>query len=521
MIRFRAPSSTAPASAHETSKIRRILPVILVSLLAVIALGGWAFASPVGGSPDDNFHMTSTWCAQGTQEGVCEPGTDPDERRVPAAVANSSLCFAFQPETNGTTCAAAAEGMVETGHGNFIGLYPPVFYLTMSTFVSSDVQTSVLSMRMFNIILGVTLVASIYLLITPRLRPPLLWGLLITSIPTGMYLVASVNPSGWAIISAATLWVTIWGYFIAPTPQRRIGLAALALVSVVMGAGARGDSAVYVAIGAVLACVLSFERTWNWAKLAVLPVAAIGIGAAFYLSSGQVNSALEGEMAGSRPQEVNILSGFLHTLPEIQRLWVGNFGMQNLGWGDTVMPAAVWVTSIALVSALVFHGLSLGMRGRKAIAVALVGFAAVFIPSWVIVQNVVSVGDLVQPRYVLPLQVIFAGVVLAGFHQMDLGLSRVQIWVVVIGLSAANAAALYKNLRRYLTGTDYGGVNLDSNIEWWWHSVPFSPNFVWAAGSLAFGLLLAFVMRALPITPPTSFQNEPQPIAERSSNVNR
>ncbi len=32
----------------------------------------------------------------------------------------------------------------------------------------------------------------------------------------------------------------------------------------------------------------------------------------------------------------------------IPQLWVGNFGVQALGWGDTTMPAVVWFTTLVL-----------------------------------------------------------------------------------------------------------------------------------------------------------------------------
>ena len=39
----------------------------LVPLLAILALACWALASPVGSSPDDNFHLASIWCAGGNE----------------------------------------------------------------------------------------------------------------------------------------------------------------------------------------------------------------------------------------------------------------------------------------------------------------------------------------------------------------------------------------------------------------------------------------------------------------------
>ncbi|SFR42260.1 Predicted membrane protein [Microbacterium azadirachtae] len=495
------PTAPAAAESHTASPVssparRSVISVLLVAVLAFLALLGWAFASPVGASPDDNFHLTSIWCAQGERAGFCETGASSDQRAVPAEVAWSSACYATKPDHSGR-CDLPLTGMVNTGHGNFEGLYPPVYYATMSVFVSSDVQTSVLLMRVFNALLAVSLITAVYLLVDHRLRRPLLWGLLLTSIPTGIFLISSVNPSGWAIVSATTLWVSLVGFFRAPTLARRIGLGGLALTSAMMGAGSRGDSAVFVAFGAVLAAVIAFERSRRYLLLLILPLATVVIGAAFYLGSNQVGSALDGEMAGQRPTNVHFVADMLRTLLNIPKLWVGNFGTQALGWGDVALPAVVWFITLALYAGVAFWGLSRTHKLNISIATLLAGIALVMVPSLIIVQNGVEVGVLVQPRYILPLQILFLAMILLDNSHAPLALTGLQRGVIIVGLSAANGIALYKTFRRFLTGTGYPGIDLDQNVQWWWRGLAISPDVFWIAGTLAFAALLFFASRGL------------------------
>lgn len=484
------------ASALRSPARRSVISVLLVAVLAFVSLLGWAFASPVGASPDDNFHLTSIWCAQGERAGFCETGASADQRAVPAEIAWSSACYATRPEHSGR-CDEPLTGMVNTGHGNFEGLYPPVYYATMSIFVSSDVQTSVLLMRVFNCLLAVSLITAVYLLVDARLRRPLFWGLALTSVPTGIFLISSVNPSGWAIVSAATLWVSLVGYFRAPTLARRIALGGLALISAVMGAGSRGDSAVFVAFGAVLAAIIAFERSKRYLFLLVLPLVTVAIGATFYLGSNQVGSALDGEMAGQRPTNVHFIADMLRTLLNIPKLWVGNFGTQALAWGDVVLPAVVWFIALALYAGVAFWGLSRTHKLRTNIATVLAGVALVMVPSLIIVQNGVEVGVLVQPRYILPLQILFLAMILLDNSRVPLALTGLQRWVIIVGLSAANGIALYKTFRRFLTGTGYPGIDLDQNVQWWWSGLPVTPDVFWIVGTLAFAGLLIFASRGL------------------------
>lgn len=463
--------------------------ILVVAALAFAALVGWSFASPVGASPDDNFHQVSIWCAPGDRPGLCESTGDSGTRRVLAVLADTSACFAFVPEHSGK-CDPALTGMVTTDHGNFTGAYPPIYYGVMSIFTSSDVQTSVLLIRVFNSLLAVAVVTSLYLLVDQRLRRAMLWGLLLTAIPTGVFLVASINPSGWAILSAGTTWIAMVGYFRAPTFGKRVALGALALLTALMGAGSRGDSAVYVALGALLAAIITFERSRRFMMMLIIPVAAMAMGAVSYLGSGQAGMAIGGEMSDTPTQGSDFVATFVRTLTNIPVMWMGNFGTQALGWGDVEIPAAVWFPTTILFGALAFWSLSRRRDTRLIIATALVTLALIAVPSWVITQNGVEVGVLVQPRYILPLQVLFIGVLLFGGGDIRRDTTRIQRWLIVIGLSAANSLSLYATMRRYLTGTDYRGFNLNAGIEWWWTNMPLPPGVFWGMSTLAFAVLL-------------------------------
>lgn len=480
----------------ESSSRRLIVRVLVAAILGFAALVGWSFASPIGASPDDNFHLVSIWCAPGDRPGLCESTDNPDERSVLAVLALSSRCYAFQPEHNGT-CDPALSGMTTTGHGNFIGLYPPVYYSVMSIFSTADVQTSVLTIRVVNSLLAVTLIASIYLLVDRRLRPPLLWSVLLTAVPMGAFLIASVNPNGWAILSAVTMWVAMLGFFRAPRGARQVALGALALLAAVMGAGTRGDSAAYTAFGAVVVAILAFERTRRYLFKLLIPLAVVAMGAMFYLHSNQTSDALNGDMAGGPAQKFALIPGLIRTVLNIPQLWMGNFGVQALAWNDVKMPAVVWFTTMALYVGIAFWSLSFRRGARTVIAVVLAGIALVMVPSWVIAQNGVEVGVLVQPRYVLPLQALFIGLLLYGVRDLRVALSRLQRWIIVIGLGAANSIALYLTFRRFLTGIDYAGKDLDKNIEWWWQGMPIPPNVFWVTGSVAFIALLLLVTEVL------------------------
>src|SRR5690606_21757769 len=127
---------------------------------------------------------------------------------------------------------------------------------------------------------------------------------------------------------------------------------------------------------------------------------------------------------------------------------------------------------------------------QKGLAFGLVFLAVVVVPLYVLVSGGVMVGSGVQPRYIYPLLVMLAGVAVYGFMRADLRLNRLQLGLVAALLIVANSIALRTNLRRYLTGTDGDGLNLDAGVEWWW-SIAVSPMGVWVIGSLSFAVAVA------------------------------
>jgi hypothetical protein len=157
------------------------------------------------------------------------------------------------------------------------------------------------------------------------------------------------------------------------------------------------------------------------------------------------------------------------------------------------MPALVSFGSLAcfvLVASVGFGKLS----NRKALVVAAVAGILVVLPVFVLTRGADAVGQQVQPRYILPLIILLAGLLLLRADTRAVIFSRGQIILVAITLAVVQLIALHTTMRRYITGTDNQGFNLNAGIEWWW-SIPLSPMVVFIAGSLAYAGLVAILAR--------------------------
>lgn len=473
--------------------LRRLLLAIAIPVLAFVALGSWAFSSPVASSPDDDFHLASTWCGLGERDGLCEnPGGDTFERLIPTPL-TTATCFAFRPEVSGSCWVSDQPGMTLVERANADGLYPKLFYGTMSIFAGEDIPASVITMRLFNAAFAVGFLTVVFWALPRWMRPALFVSVAVTSVPVGVFVLASTNPSSWAVLSGATVWISLYAAT-QTAGRRRLALITIAIFGTLIGAGARADAAVYAVFGAVIAMILGARLR----KDHLLPIAAAVvitiISVALYLSAWQGSAVVNGMVEGNPP-----LSGgqILSNALEIPSLWTGALGGWALGWIDTDLPAVVEVLAAAVFAGALFVGLR-RVSVRRTLAVA-AGFLALWVVPFVLLyQSRTVVGDLVQPRYLLPLMVIAIGV--ASLRRDAIASwSGARLWLAGGALTIAFAVSLRTNIQRYTTGTDQMQLDPGANGEWWWNAAP-SPLATWVIGSLAFAGIFVLISLCLPRT---------------------
>ncbi|KQV25485.1 hypothetical protein ASC54_00280 [Yonghaparkia sp. Root332] len=519
-----------PTSRLRGPRLSSRARLILLPLLAFLVLAGWSYSSPVGSSPDEDYHLASIWCAAGDRTSLCEETGDPATRAVPEAFAVDP-CFArFSTESAACQVGAYDEpGLVESDRGNFLGAYPPVFYATMSILASDDVQTSALAMRMLNAALFVGLMTALAVLLPARHRVMAIGSVLISIVPLGMFLIPSLNPSSWAIVGVAVAWLGLIGH-LDTTGRRRWLLAGIFALGVLMAAGARADAGIYAVLAIAAALLLRFAPSRAFLVTSILPVGIALLALVATFAAGQLASAAEGfGGAGSQggagpaptvpggpaapPAASNGLGLAITNLLNVPSLWAGVLGFWSLGWFDTPLPAVIAFGGVAVFVAVAFTGLA-HVDWRKALVFAGAAVALWFIPTWTLTRGGDQVGSEVQPRYLLPLIVLLAGFALLESRGRTLRLSRAQRWLVGLTLAGSQSLSLYVNLRRYLTGDDVKSVNLDSGLEWWWPGVP-SPMLLWLLASIAGAALIALLISSwhrAPSVMPVLAPDAPSPV---------
>ena len=485
---------------------RRSWIVGVVGVVLLLCIGGsWALASPLGSTPDEDFHLGSIWCSHTARNGGCirtgvqdDPGTE--HVIIPLDLAHRSFaCFVFAPDVSAACQDQTPDASIPTLSRANDGLYPGGYYQLMGLLVSGRITVSVLAMRMLSWVMCIGLLGAAAALAARPVRRALLIGVLATAVPMAIYLFASVNPSGLCIAAIAALWCAAYT-FMSPdvTGRRLVGAGVVAGLAAACGILSRTDAGLFAAV--TVGTVWLLRRGWrdlrNRRTILLAAIAAVGlVGLAFGSGAGEAASGL-----ASHPDRVfgEVLFQDVIHLPEIL---LGGLGLARLGWVDTVLPQIVWIPMIMVATSVV----TIGLRGADSLrsrCVGLLVLALAAIPLYVLLAGSNLVGENVQARYLVPLLAVIAGTALLpdadGRWQ---GFGRTHLIVLASAISVANAAALHTNMRRYITGTDGDWFNLDRWREWWWPHAA-TPMTVWAIGSVSFAVVCTWVLLTLGAGPP-------------------
>ena len=479
---------------REWRRVARPVTAVTLVASALLALLAWATASPPGSSPDEDYHMGSIWCPLPVTE-HCEMRQNDAgvyEVLLTRQIALAAGCFSFHANISG----ACVDGIVEAENGNppywtnrfdRYGSYPRGFYRFMHSFTGVgdpevDVTGTVFTMRMVNAVLTVAVFGAALAVSTAANRRLLAYGGLIVAAPMIIYLLASINPTGWSITGVTAAWFGLHGYMTERERWRRNSLLAVAGVGALMGVSSRGDAGIFVAGVSAAVVLLHWDRFWSERRTLIAPALTFLLGAAGFLSAGQTG-AVTGGMGGGGEASLSTLINNLIMMPALLMDAITG----NLNWGDTPMQPLTRTAVTVLAGAMLLIGVR-AMNRQKALSLFGLLAALVGIPLFMLQITGTVVGDQVQGRYVTPL---LAVVMMTALWDPLRGgverLSRTQAAFVFLGLVAGHSWALHTQMRRFITGDEVRYLSLEHRIDWW-HS-PIPPNLSWLLGSLAFAVL--------------------------------
>lgn len=432
--------------------------MFVIAILSFAALAAWAISSPAGSSPDDDFHLTSIWCAQGERAGFCENITA-DSVNVPNNVVHSP-CFAFHKEVSAECQAALDDSMITVGRSNNLEhSYPGGFYWVMSWFAGPNISVSVLTMQLFNAALFVLLSMATFLLIERKWRGPLLLGIALTIVPLGMSVVPSTNPSSWTLYAPAMIFLLARSLIRSNVRKETILIAVTAIAIAAISGAARSDAAVFSMFAIGLAAISEW-RAWFRRLSFYLVSMTAGVIAVLSLGLGRQASSAAGGLNGESAEIARTsLSLLIRNVVDLPGLIFGSAGNWNLGWLDTPLPSSVWVLMLAAISSVLIGSIS---RKKQLIELKVPLIAALFllaVPLAITQFSGAPIGAFVQPRYVLPLLALTVVSTLSTNTPFETDVNSRQLKIVIILIALANLISLATNTIRYSSGLQTSSIS--------------------------------------------------------------
>ena len=486
--------------------LRKTIGTLIASISFLISLSIWAYASPPGSAPDDDFHLPAIWCSHGKVEGKCDPEFAGDGYgKTPDPLSPSAICFAFKSEISAACQYSQVNWNGKELRGsrtNETGRFPNGFYWTMNLLIGENTLNSAILMRIFNSILAVILLALTSIFTTRNIRFALLtsWIALIT--PLAAFTIPSTNPSSWSIIGLGIYWAALLSFLTLKDKKHIVIQAILTFITGLMAINSRSEASPYLLL-VTLIILFIHAPIRNIFTLNIKYLLPLIVGIFAFIEFWTTPSTL-GWSTGLQGGDPNRTRGelFFRNLSQWPKFIDGSVGSWPLGWFDTPMPPMTSFFGLLVLVAVFFMGLRI-TNWKKNISLILIMGAIFYLPLRILYLGFNFVGEGVQPRYFLPLLMVFIGISLLSFENDKNLFFTLSQSVVLIGAAIiAHAFALHYTMRRYITGVSSGFTgedktdwNLNKDVEWWWNFLP-NPMTTWFIGSLTFSLavLISFLL---------------------------
>ena len=467
-----------------TARYKNFIVGVLGLTLVLIL---WGFSTPMVAGPDDDFHVQSAMCAHGDREGICIKSRTSSFFYVPSAVTYAYEC---QVKT-GPSCLSrellnehvAMLPVARVNQG--MNFYPSIYYYVHGLLVNNNYESSIIKMRMLNVFIFITLFTATYFAVSSRLKRVLVGTIALFATPLTLWIAASNNPTSWAVIGSLVYSVNFLNLCQENSYRSKNMILNLGLMtlSTVIAVGARSDAAIGLMLvtgmwflsqglknyrlhfGFIARCVLAINLVYMTICLVTVRQSGMLIDVSSKVDNG--NSALNAirNLASLPNLFLGNLSISISSISLDSWRFLGGVSRLNVG-----IPSVVGLFYGTLLLGALIGGIRTMDEASKLVIKAMV--AVVFLgPLWLLQVNHSEIGDLVQPRYLLPILIVCVATVFFSWD-MDYMPIRLKRFSYIFFASAANTIGIGAVIEHYLSDQD-GIESRASEIYW---SSSFAPS---------------------------------------------
>jgi hypothetical protein len=474
---------------------------LIISVLFGIIGSIWAISSPIGSSADDNFHLTTIFCAKDSKQ--CLKSSVPDQVLIERIIGEFPSCYVGFPagepgidrnysKSSGECLKDIPKEYIETNKFNQYQQYPNTYYNFMANFVTDNTLFTVYFLRILNVGIASFLILLLLNVANNQIVYPFTRMLLTAIYPVGIFFVASNNPSSWMITGLMTNWAFLAATIISlKTNQSKLvvgGSIAGYLISGLLAAVSRFDSVYYLFFLNVSVLILFIDRKiLGKYFLRILPaffvVIFISITMFFQNSGGgrvlsniisKNYSYIPSSNTSGQPNSI------VNTLLELPSYILSIFGGQRpywtqfagelpweyaygVGWLEFSFPSIVSISLLFSMVLLLANSLDTYTKKNAVVLFLLFISIVIYIVGWRLIKNYEPYYYF-QPRYLAGFIIASYGLLLTTFKTRVIG--KLQSTLIAIGATTASIISWAAVSARYSLGPNFAWSNFTNSESW-------------------------------------------------------
>jgi hypothetical protein len=458
----------------------------------------WSVSSPIGSGVDTDYHLVSTWCANGPREDICVNPRVSESPGYSGKMATVPYMFQMCDDRN---IYFWPKCEIEQTHPEFQELRMAMpsnlsaYYRIMNVFASSDVIRSVLAIRIMNsLIAGIVFLMGM-MFCTKRVKFALLAAVTFSIIPTGIQQLSGVNPRSWAMLGVMTSWAFLYSFLSTPREQkltRRFQLASF-IFTVLLTFFSRLDASVMVVVTSLFV-LIGYRANSNLTSKRKVISFSVLIGSTILImrSFSRTSPWLSLDIPAENSKLQYFVFSIIH-IPEFVTDWWGyRVGQQGNG------PGIVGIIGLSLF--VISMALALQKSDLRQRIIASSFSITIFA---LLARSTLSTGSLVPlpGAYTHGLVAPWLGlVIIFSKSKLQLMSTLGNRRIVILLLSFAHAISFYSWMEFFTKrGKGVGFYeNLSLNGTWWWDTW-VSPNVVFIAGATLLPIFLTLAWRSIPL----------------------
>jgi hypothetical protein len=474
---------------------------LIIGLLFGIIGSIWAISSPIGSSADDNFHLTTIFCAKDSKQ--CLKSSAPDQVLIERIIGEFPPCYVGFPagepgidrnyaKSNGECLKDIPEEYLETNKFNQYQQYPNTYYNFMTNFVTDNTLFTVYFLRILNVGIASFLIILLLNVASNQIVYPFTRMLLTAIYPVGVFFIASNNPSSWMITGLITNWAFLAATIVnLKTNQSKFvvgGSIVGYLISGLLAAVSRFDSIYYLFIINVCVFILFVDKKiLGKYFLRILPVFLfiISISITMFFQNSGIGRVLSKIISNNYSYiPASITSGqpnsIVNTLLELPSYILSIFGGQrpywtqfagelpweyaySVGWLEFSFPSIVSILLVFSMVLLLANSLDAYSKKNTIVLFLLFSSIVIYIVGWRLLKNY-EPAYYFQPRYLAGFIIASYGVMLTTFKTTAIG--KLQSKLIVISATTASVVSWAAVSARYSLGPNYAWSNFWANESW-------------------------------------------------------